>query len=241
MKRPTTALVAGALAVAALVSIGSVLAQEGGKRPMVKEPESGIELPVTLNVLENLEGHTLTGVAIREKTIFKVDVYACGHYVRAEDARKELAEWKGKKLSELLDDDGFRKKLVTPGFARTLRLHLARDIDSDDFNEAFEESLKPRMEDLIESGVAGKLTDLETLKGFFSLDELAGDTKLDFTWKGKTLTVAMNVKKLGAIESDALCRALWDVYFGDDPIQEEFPRKLCERLPKLLNPGDGLK
>lgn len=244
MTRNTLAVAAATLLSAALLTAGAVVAQEGGKRPMVKEPESGIELPVTLNVLEDLEGHSLTGVAIREKTIFAVDVYACGHYVRAEDARTELAQWKGKKLSDLLADDDFRKKLVTPGFARTLRLHLARDIDSEDFNEAFEESLKPRMKKLIGDGVAGKMEDLAALKGLFTVEELAEGTKLDFTWKGSTLTVAMDVKKIGAIESDALCRAMWDVYFGEDPIQKEFPRKLCERFPKLLEgaktkPQDG--
>ena len=217
-----------------LVATGAVFAQEAGKRPMVKEPESGIDLPVTLNVLETLEAQVITGVAIREKTIFAVDVYACGHYVAAEDARTELAKWKGKKANELIADEDFRKKLVTPGFARTLRLHLARDINADDFGEAFEESLQPRMEKLIEDGVAGSMEDIAKLKGFFSLDELAENTKLDFTWKGKTLTVAMNVKELGSIESDALCRAMWDIYFGEDPIQDEFPLKLCERFPKLL-------
>jgi hypothetical protein len=233
MPRTRTTL-AAALLAASLVTAGTVLAQEGGKRPMVKEPESGIQLPVTLNVLEKLEGHTLTGVAVREKTIFKVDVYACGHYVRLEDARKELGDWKDKKASDLIKDDDFRKKLVTPGFARTLRLHMARDVDAEDFNDAFEESLEPRMEKLIEDGVAGSMEDIAKLKGLFSLDELVENTKLDFTWKGKTLTVAMNVKELGAIESDALCRAMWEIYFGEDPIQDEFPLKLCSRFPDLL-------
>jgi hypothetical protein len=232
-RKPVTTL-AFALVAASLVAAGAAIAQEKTKRPMVKEPESGIQLPVTLNVLENLEGHTLTGVAVREKTIFAVDVYACGHYVRAEDARKELADWKGKKVRELLDDDGFRKKLVTPGFARTLRLHMARDVSSEDFNEAFEESLKPRVKKLVEDGVTGAMEDIDKLKGLFTLDELVEDTKLDFTWKGNKLTVAMNVKELGSIESDALCRAMWDIYFGDDPIQDEFPQKLCARFPGVL-------
>lgn len=234
MKR--TALVWTLVSIAALgaVTAGGVRAQEESKRPVVEEPETGIELPQTLNVLDNLEGHELTGVAVREKTIFKVDVYACGHYVRAEDARKELAEWAGKSAKELVADDDFRKKLVAPGFARTLRLHMARDVSSEDFNDAFEESLKPRMEKLIEGGVGGKLEDLATMKGLFTLDELTEGTKLDFTWKGKTLTIAMDAKKLGAIESDALCRSMWDIYFGDDPIQDEFPKKLCARFPDVL-------
>ncbi len=236
MSRIARPLVAATLVAATLIAFGAATAQEAGKRPMVKEPESGIELPVTLNVLEEMEGHTLTGVAIREKTIFQVDVYALGHYVRTEDARTELAAWKGKKVSELIDDDAFRAKLLTPGFARTLRLHMARDVDSEDFNDAFEESLEPRMEKLIEDEVAGEMGDIAKLKELFSIDELTEGTKLDFTWKDNTLTVAMNVKKLGAIDSDALCRALWGVYFDDDAIQDEFPRKLCERLPKLLDP-----
>ncbi len=234
MSHPSRNAAALALLLAGALATGAVLAQERGKRPVVTEPESGIELPVTLNVLDTMEGHTLTGVAIREKTIFQVDVYACGHYVDAASARKELSKWKDKKASELIDDDDFRKKLVTPGFARTLRLHLARDIDAEDFNDAFEESLKPRLEDLIEDGVKGSMKDLAAFKALFTLDELAEDTKLDFTWKDNTLTVRMDAKQLGTIESDALCRAMWAIYFGDDPIQDEFPLKLISRLPKLL-------
>ena len=65
---------------------------------------------------------------------------------------------------------------------------MARDVDSEDFNDAFEESLEPRMEKLIEDGVAGSMEDIAKLKGLFSVDELVEDTKLDFTWKGLVST-----------------------------------------------------
>lgn len=236
MKRTTSVLAAVSLLAGALLVTGAVTAEDAEAPKTVEEPESGIHLPVSLDVLDGGETHTLTGVAIREKTFLKVDVYACGHYVKADVARTELAKWKDKTAKELVDDDDFREKLLSPGFARSLRLHMARDVDSDDFNEAFEESLKPRIERLVEDGVKGKVADIETLKGLFTLDELTEGTKLDFTWMGTTLTVAMDATKLGAIESDALCRAMWDIYFGEDPIQDEFPRKLMSLFPGVLKP-----
>ena len=63
--------------------------------------------------------------------------------------------------------------------------------------------------------------DIAKLKGLFSLDELVENTKLDFTWKGKTLTVAMNVKELGAIDDvieeimdaeDVELAEAWDIF-----------------------------
>ncbi len=237
------------LAVVVLVLAGVAVAQDAAKKTeTVVEPGSEIAMPVSVSVLDGGATHALSGLALREKTIFKVDVYVCGHYVDKAAAREELADWAGKDAAELAKDDTFRDKILAAGFPRTLRLRLARDIDSEDFNDAFEDSLAPRMKKLLDAGEKGKSSDVAALKGFFSIDELAEETKIDFTWKGTTLTVAMDGKKLGAIDSAALCRALWDVYFGSDPIQPEFPRKLVERFPDLLKgaekaatekPGDG--
>ncbi len=240
-------LIAAALTTAAiLVGSASIAghtasAQSRSKRPTVTEPETGIKLPVTINVLKTMVGHRITGTAVREKSIFAVDVYACGHYVDADEARAALWKWKGKTAKELSADDDFREKLVTPGFGRSLRLQLARDVDVEDFNEAFEDSLQPRVAQLLKDRVKGSLKDIAKLKALFKLDELAEGTKLDFTWVGTTLTVRMNAKQLGAIESDALCRAMWDIYFGDDPIQSGFPRKLVELFPKILKTAEKPK
>jgi hypothetical protein len=220
---------------------GSGLAQELRKRPMLMEPETSIELPVTLNVTKKLVGQRITGMAAREKTMFAIDIYACGHYVDADEARAELWKWKGKTADELADDDDFRKKLVTPGFGRTLRLHLARDLDTEDFNEAFDDSLDPRVRKLVKDGVSGALEDIRKLKGFFKAEELFEGTKIDLTWIGSTLHVAQDVKQLGTIESDALCRAMWDIYFGDDPIQTRMPRKLIDLFPKILETAEKPK
>ena len=231
MRRTVTVVAA----LAALAVLGPAAAQELRKRPMVLEPETGIELPEVLNVTKDLVGHRITGHAAREKTMFAIDIYACGHYVDADEARAELWKWKGKTAAELADDNDFREKLVTPGFARTLRLHLARDLDTEDFHEAFDDSLEPRVETLVEDGVKGSMKDIGKLKGYFKAEELFEGTKIDLTWIGSTLHVAQDAKQLGTIESDALCRAMWDIYFGDDPIQTKMPRKLVELFPKILD------
>ncbi len=221
------------IAFAGLLCAAPLLAEE--KATHVTEPESKIKLPIELSVLEGTATHTLTGVAIREKTIFKVDVYALGHYVESAAAKKDLAAWKGKTAKQLAGDKDFTKKVLAPGFARTLRLHLARDVDADDFNDAFEDSLLPRVKKLIKKGIKGSEKDVETLKGYFTLDELAEGTKLDFTWtKDGKFTSVMNDKKLGVMTSPALCEAMWDVYFGSDAIQDEFPTKLVERFPGII-------
>ena len=230
-----SAIVLSLALLAATAVTAPLAAQDTAKATHVTEPESKIKLPIELKVLDDKATHTLTGVAIREKTIFKVDVYAVGHYVDAAKAREALAKWKGKTAKQLADDDDFTAKLLAPGFGRSLRLHLARDIDSEDFNEAFEDALGPRVKQLVNDGVKGTEKDVATLKGYFTVDELAEGTKIDMTWTsdGK-LTTVMDGKKLGVIASPALCQAMWDIYFGDDAIQDEFPGKLVERFPGLL-------
>jgi len=218
---------------AGLLCAAPLIAEE--KATHVTEPESEIKLPIELSVLEGTATHTLTGVAIREKTIFQVDVYALGHYVDAATAKKDLAAWKGKTAKQLADDNDFTKKILAAGFARTLRLHLARDVDSEDFNDAFADSLLPRVKKLMKKGIKGAEKDVDTLKGYFTLDELEEGTKLDFTWtKDGKFTTVMNGKKLGVMTSPALCEAMWDVYFGSDAIQDEFPKKLVERFPGII-------
>ncbi len=222
-------LAATAFTIAALAVIPALALEE----THVVEPESKIKFAKAKTMLG--ESLTLTGVAIREKTIFKVDVYAIGHYVEPVGARKALSKWKDKKAKELAGDDAFMAALQKDGFTRTIVLELARDVDAEDFNDAFEDALLPRVKKLVKSGVVGSAKDVATLKGYFTIEELAEGTVLDFTWqKGGKLTSAMGGTHLGEMTSPALCKALWDVYLGDDAIQSEFPRKLTSLFPAIL-------
>jgi hypothetical protein len=106
----------------------------------VIDPQSGVAFPVTLAPPGSAGPHQLTGTATRERTIFKVNVYAFGLYVDAEVARKELASFKGKPPEAL--DHTFYQRLLEMRIPMTMRLVMTRDISG----EAIAKAIAPRVQ-----------------------------------------------------------------------------------------------
>lgn len=211
------------------------------KPEMVKEPETGILFASFLQAPlgERRVRQDLLGVGVREKTIFKVNVYAMGLYVDLAGALPVLKQAVGTRtLKEVKKDKAFHDAFLQDDFGKTLRWVMARDVGGEDIAEAFRDSLEPRIK-------AAKLdaaqrqsaeTAVRTLRGYFTT-ELTEGTELIFHWEpGGRLHVLVAGAPKGVITNLALCRALFDVYLGADPISSTAKTRFLEGAYSRIHP-----
>ncbi|MEM8710724.1 MAG: chalcone isomerase family protein [Planctomycetota bacterium] len=219
--------------------------------PTAKEGESGHRYPVTVKSTlkatdANAEGEEapkpltmdLLGLAIREKYFIAVNVYSYVIYMDRDSIKGNLARWKGVSAKAAGKDDALFKKLLTQGGTKELRMRFCRNVDAEDIVDAFEDSLKPRILKLRKAEAATgakKLENLNKFRKFFSLDKLKKGNELRFTWHPDgTLSTVVNGERKPDLMAPALCKALFDVYLGSDPISKSGKKKLVKRLPDLL-------
>ncbi len=215
----------------------------------VKESESGHMYDVTQIALGGKEALALTGMGIREKTVFAVNLYSFGLYIEPTKGRELLATWKGKKAKELYKDAAFYTALLDDSLLKELRIKFCRDVAADDVRSAFEDSLEPRLLEYKKDEQGTKEEKLAVLTEFrrlFTLDKVKDGNVLRFAWHpGGKLHTSINGEVQPVIESKGLCWALFDVYLGKRPISDTGKRRLVERVPDLLAaaaaPADGGK
>lgn len=225
-----TTILTGAVAAVAAVAAAPLAGQT------VIEPSSKRAFPLELQVPGGMATHVLTGTAIRTKTFLKVQVYAYGMYVDSAGARRVLSAWQGKEAKELEKDDAFYATLLEDNFGKTLRLVMTRDVGGDDFADAFDDALGPRVERAAaERDLPGGLDALQQFRGYFDVEKLVKETELIFTWRpGGTLVTAIGGEVVGELQSPALCWALFDVYLGEKPVMGKGKKTLIERVPEML-------
>ena len=226
------AAVPGAAAPAAVAgAAGQAQASE-----TVRERESGVAFPLALTPPGGATPHWLMGTGIRQRTIFRVKVYAFGLYVDADAARAALAAFAGSTAEALGRDERFTRRLLDLDFGMALRLVMTRTVSGGDVADAFDEALRPRMP-RAGGGPAGAdaAAALATLRGYLDVDEVRRGAEIVFAC-GPAGRLAMTVDRAERppIESRALCRALFDVYLGDDPIEPDGRRNLMAGFAGLL-------
>lgn len=201
----------------------------------IVDRQNGVAFPVTLTPPGGSVPHQLIGTATRERTIFKVKVYAYGFYVDPGAARADLAQFVGRPADAL--DRTFFQRLLEMHFPMTMRLVMTRDITGEAIGNAFDDALKPRVawaakERNQTEGPAA----LERFRSSFNLRELRRGSEFIFSCSpdGRLNTV-VNTQLKPEIQSPALCWALFDVYLGDKPISTEGRRSLITGLPALLS------
>ncbi len=207
----------------------------------VREPESGTAFPVVLTP-PGTTTHRLVGTGIRQRTIFRVDVYAFGLYVDPAGARTALAAFAGRRASELRRDEKFHRRLLDLDFGMTLRLVMTRTVEGGDVADAFDDALRPRMprSGRRNADGAGRDAPLARLRSHLDVDEVARGTEIVFSCDpGGRLTASVGDAAQPPIASRDLCRALFDVYLGQDPIERDGKRNISAGLARLLAPAHG--
>ncbi len=200
----------------------------------VTEPSSGVAFPVELSVAGGGR-QVLAGTGLRTRTMLNVKIYAFGLYVDAAGARAALSAYAGRGAAELERDNAFYDAVLRLGFPMTMRLSMIRNITGEQMSEAFEDALRPRVTAAAGRGMAGGEAALNTFRGFFSLDRLTEGVELLFTCTGDgTLHTSVAGEAKPAIQSRALCWALFDVYLGRNPISASGKRSAIARMPAIL-------
>jgi hypothetical protein len=198
------------------------------------DPQSGVAFPVTLRPPGGIDSQQLTGTATRERSIFRVKVYAYGLYVDADAARKELTMFLGRPAGAF--DRPFFQRLLDMRIPMTLRLVMTRDIAGDAIGNAFDDALKPRVAKASkELNRTDGATALERFRSYFNLREVARGTEFVFSCSpGGRLNTTVNTQSMPEIQSAALCWALFDIYLGNNPVSTEGRRSLITGFPALL-------
>lgn len=173
----------------------------------VSEPKSGTKFAVK-------EGDSsLLGVALRTKTFVKVKVYAIGLYVADSAIAGPL---KGKAGTPEL-----YRELVNGDFKKKVVMKFLRDVSTEQIRDAFRESLKG----------AGSKTDV----WITYFNEIRSGQECVIGW---TPGVGLETKVAGAdkpaINDKAFATAVFGIWLGDNPIQEEVKRDLVGRAGEVL-------
>ena len=204
----------------------------------VRERESGTLFPVALTPPGEATPHWLMGTGIRQRTIFRVNVYAFGLYVDADRARAALSEFAGATAEALGWDERFTRRLLDLDFGMALRLVMTRTVDGGDIADAFDDALRPRMP-RPGRGPDGDaaVTALARLRGYLDVDEVRRGAEIVFSCgPARPLAMTVDGAQRPPIESRVLCRALFDVYLGEDPIEPDGRRNLIAGFAGLLQP-----
>jgi hypothetical protein len=174
----------------------------------ITEPSSGVKFDTQAGDLQ------LLGVGLRTRTMLKVKVYALGLY--ADPAG--LAAHKGKGVTPALYKD-----LVWGDFRREIRMKFVREsVTADQIRGAFRESL----------GGAEKAK-VEALLAYFG-DTKAGDEYLMRWVPGGTLEVSVAGQAKPPIADKNFAAAVFAIWLGDKPIQEDIKKGLVARAAEVL-------
>ena len=177
------------------------------------DPQAGVRFPMTS------EGQTLLGVGQRVKKIafVKVKVYVVALYVSDPALAGPLATYRGRPASPELFRD-----LVWGDFDKRLVLRFVRDLGREQIQKAMREALADR-------------SDAELLDRFVSyFPELKLGQECLLHWvPGGTLAVTMAGQQRPPIASKEFAAAVFGLYLGDRPLQEDIKGNLVSRLPSL--------
>jgi Chalcone isomerase-like len=173
----------------------------------VVEPKSGAKFTA-------IDGDTTClGVALRTKTMLKVKVYAIGLYVANSAIAGPL---KGKAGTADL-----YKELVNGDFKKRAVMKFLRDVSTDQIRDGFRESLKD----------AGSKADAWI--AYFN--ELHSGQECVIAW---TPGVGLETKVAGvdkpAINDKAFAAAVFGIWLGEKPVQEDIKKDLVARGGELL-------
>lgn len=101
--------------------------------------------------------------------------------------------------------------LLNPAYPRTIRIVMNRSLSIDKYTAAIVEALQPRMNG----------QDLDKLEEFKKLNppiDLVEGAEMKMTIRGNTMLYKNSVGGVGQIESEVFCRALCDVYYGEEAV-----------------------
>lgn len=159
-----------------------------------KEAGTGILFPHLCN------GMQFVGCGVRVKYGF-IKVYAVGTYM--DPIAMSAVKSRGPKA--------ISEALLNPMYPRTIRIVMNRSLSIDKYAGAIVEALEPRMNG----------EDLDKLEEFKSLNppiDLVEGAEMEMTIRGNVMLYKNSIGVVGKIESEVFCKALCDVYYGEEAV-----------------------
>lgn len=153
---------------------------------------------------------------INRYTISFLHSYAVGTYMDP-IAMSAIKNQGSKAISEALLD---------PSYPRTIRIVMNRSLSIDKYTAAIVEALEPRMNG----------EDLDKLEEFKKLNppiDLVEGAEMEMTIRGNTMLYKNSVGGVGQIESAIFCKALCDVYYGDDAVSPGHKEQVIKGVAAL--------
>ncbi len=194
-----------AVSLLALALAGRLSAQD------VTEPKSGAKFPA------KVEDMSLLGVGLRTKTFLKVQVYALGLYVADSALSGALAIHKGK-----TDAPAFYHDLVGGDFPKQVTLRFLRDLSSSQIQEAMREALA--------GADKGRV---DTFVSYFPAIQSGQECLLKWA-PGGTLETVMAGQARPPIADKAFASAVFAIWLGEKPIQEDLKKAAVSRAGELV-------
>jgi hypothetical protein len=177
------------------------------------EPRSGARFPLAS------DGQSLLGLGLRVKKVafVKVNVYVVALYVADAALEGPLSAYRGHPASPELFRD-----LVWGDFEKRLILRFLRDLERDQIAGAMRGALVGRSDARL----------LEQFVSYFT--ELKEGEECELRWlPGGSLEVWLAGRRRPPIESKDFAAAVYGIYLGDRPLQEDIKRGLVSRLTSL--------
>ena len=172
----------------------------------VAEPRTGVLFP------EKIGETSLLGVGLRTKTILKVKVYAVGLYVSDAALAGPL---KGKTGPDLY------RELVWGDFPKEVHMRLVRDVSASQMQEAIRDALEKADKARTDQFVS-YFTDIKT-----------GESYVLRWTPGGTLETIAKGKPMPPIADKNFAGAVFGIWLGDEPVQEDIKQDLVARVPAL--------
>ncbi|KAM7498556.1 hypothetical protein LguiA_022970 [Lonicera macranthoides] len=181
---------------------------------------------------------SLLGTGYREKVfaIIGVKVYAAGFYVN-QSVFNKLDAWRGRSAAESQDDSSLFNSIFEAPLEKSLDIVLVRDIDGKTFWGALDDALSPR----IKSPTLVDESALSTFRGIFQGRSLKKGTLIFLTWLVPTkMLVSVSFDGIpscvdATIESKNVAMALFDVFFGSEPVSPSLKASVANGLATALN------
>ena len=211
--------------------------------PTVIEEETDIPFPIWMDMFsedkKKAERHHLCGTGVREKYFIGVDVYGFAYYVEKEKAIPVLKKAYTKDISQkkLLKDKRFHKAVMSDSYNKSMRWVMARDVDGEDVAEAFDEFLEPGIRAIApnDKELRAGLKAMKEMRAYFASGQLDEEDELIFLWEtGGKMHTYLNGRKLGTISNIHLCYALFDVFVGFDPVDEDGRENIYKGMTKMV-------
>lgn len=197
------------------------------------ESKTGSSFPTILNGTQSL-----VGIGLRKKSVFglkNIDVYAFGVYAD-DSAIKDLCyeKYGSLSVSELKENKAFHEDVMDNDISMTVRLQVVYGkLSIKTVRSSFEESIGSRLE---KYGGADNKDVLQRFTSFLKDEiKLPRGSLIDLSREpGHILRTTINGEEVGKIQSKHLCRAILDLYIGEDPFDVQAKKDTELNLASLL-------